>query len=61
MNHLNDEQLVLYHYGEAQGRNDAAEHLEVCESCRANYQALRRVLAAVDTMPVPERDRKSVV
>jgi hypothetical protein len=55
MNHLNEEQLVLYHYGEVQGRNDAAEHLEVCESCRGNYQALQRVLAAVDTMPVPER------
>lgn len=55
MNHLNEEQLVLYHYGEDQDRNDAAEHLEICESCRANYQALRRVLAAVDTMPVPER------
>jgi hypothetical protein len=56
MNHLNEEQLVLYHYGEAQDRTDAAEHLEACESCRANYQALRRVLAAVDTMPVPERN-----
>lgn len=55
MNHLNEEQLVLYHYGETLDRDDAAEHLEVCESCRANYQALRRVLAAVDTMPVPER------
>jgi len=56
MKHLNEEQLVLYHYGEAQDRSDAAEHLEICESCRANYQALRRVLAAVDTMPVPERN-----
>ncbi|HKS37736.1 MAG TPA: hypothetical protein VJW76_11140 [Verrucomicrobiae bacterium] len=56
MNHLNEEQLVLYHYGEAQDRGDAAEHLESCESCRANYQALQRVLAAVDNMPVPERN-----
>jgi hypothetical protein len=55
MNHPNDDQLVLYHYGEASGRNEVAEHLEVCESCRANYQALQRVLAAVETLPVPER------
>ncbi len=55
MNHPNDDQLVLYHYGEAAGRNEVAEHLEVCESCRANYQALQRVLAAVETLPVPER------
>jgi len=56
MNHLNEEQLVLYHYGEAQDDTGAADHLEVCESCRANYQALRRVLAAVDALPVPERN-----
>ena len=56
MNHLNEEQLVLHHYGETQDRSDTAEHLEVCESCRENYQALRRVLAAVDAMPVPERN-----
>jgi len=55
MNHPNEDQLVLYHYGEASDTNEVAEHLEVCESCRANYQALRRVLAAVETLPVPER------
>ena len=55
MNHPNEDQLVLYHYGEAPGRNEVAEHLEVCESCRANYQALQRVLKAVETLPVPER------
>jgi hypothetical protein len=55
MNHPNEDQLVLYHYREASGCNEVAEHLEVCESCRAKYQALQRVLAAVDTLPVPER------
>ena len=55
MNHLNEEQLILHHYGEAQDRHEVTEHLGACESCRANYQALQRVLAAVDTMPVPER------
>lgn len=55
MNHPNEDQLVLYHYGEASSRNEVAEHLEVCESCRANYEALQRVLAAVATLPVPTR------
>ena len=55
MNHPNENQLILYHYGEASGCNEVAEHLEVCESCRVNYQALQRVFAAVETLPVPER------
>jgi len=55
MNHPNEDQLILYHYGEASGRHEVAEHLEVCESCRANYLTLQRVLAAVETLPVPKR------
>ena len=55
MNHLSQEQLVLYHYGEAPGRADLAEHLEACELCRANFRALHRVLASVDTLAAPER------
>ena len=53
MNHPNEDQLVLYHYAEASSRNEVAEHLEVCESCRANYEALQRVLAAVATLLFP--------
>jgi len=55
VNHPTEDQFVLYHYGEASGDNEIAEHLEACESCRANYQVLQRVLAAVETLPVPER------
>jgi len=55
MNHPNEDQLILYHYREASDCNEVAAHLEVCESCRANYQALQRVLAAVETLPVIER------
>jgi hypothetical protein len=58
--HLNEEQLVLYHYGEEQYREPAerravAGHLAACANCRASYEALQRVLAAVETLPVPER------
>ena len=55
MNHPTEDQIVLYHYGEASDHDEIAEHLEACESCRSNYQALQRVLAAVETLPVPER------
>ncbi|MCU1350242.1 MAG: hypothetical protein JWO56_3272 [Acidobacteria bacterium] len=51
MPHLNDEQLVAHHYRDA----DASPHLETCPECRAQLEMLRRVLALVDEMPVPER------
>ncbi len=53
--HLNEEQLVLHHYGEATEAAAIEEHLASCERCRAGYQALGRVLAAVDAAPLPER------
>jgi hypothetical protein len=55
MNHLNEEQLVLYYYDEENGAPDAAGHLESCETCRLAYASLERVLeAAADGLPVPE-------
>jgi len=55
--HLNEEQFVLYYYGEdASGiQESVAEHLGECESCRTAYQTLQRVLNSVDSLPVPER------
>lgn len=55
MNHLNEEQLVLYYYGEAAETKGVEEHLGGCESCRVSYQTLQRVLNSVDSFPVPER------
>jgi hypothetical protein len=54
MNHLNEEQLVLYYYGEPESTG-VEEHLDACESCRDVYHALQRVLNSVDSLPVPER------
>ena len=54
MNHLNDEQLVLYYYGEQ--TLGVEEHLGECEGCRGAYHTLQRVLNSVDSLPVPERD-----
>jgi hypothetical protein len=54
MNHLNEEQLVLYYYGEG-GAAGVEEHIGSCESCRDSYHTLQRVLNSVDSLPVPER------
>jgi hypothetical protein len=53
--HPSEDELVLYHYGEDESRA-LVEHLAACEACRATLEDLRRVLAAVDTLSVPERD-----
>jgi hypothetical protein len=54
MNHLSEEQLVLHYYGEPpDGAVD--EHLRSCETCRAEYRGLQRVLNSLDAAPVPER------
>jgi hypothetical protein len=53
MKHLNEEQLVLYYYGEETAGIE--DHLGGCESCRESYHALQRVLNSVDSLPVPER------
>jgi hypothetical protein len=53
MTHLNEEQLVLYYYGEETA--GVEDHLGDCESCRESYHALQRVLNSVDSLPVPER------
>jgi hypothetical protein len=55
MNHLTEEQFVLYYYGEGDGSTAVREHLDGCEACRAEYANLQRVLNVVDSAPVPER------
>ena len=55
MNHLTEEQFVLYYYGEGDGSPSVREHLDACEHCRAQYANLQRVLNVVDSAPVPER------
>jgi len=56
MNHLTEEQFVLYYYGEGDGSPAVRAHLDACEACRAEYAGLQRVLNVVDLAPVPERD-----
>jgi len=56
MNHIGEEQLVLFYYGESAESSAAIEsHLEECEACRDEFRALQRVLNTVDSAPVPDR------
>lgn len=53
--HLAEEQLVLYYYGEVHESARTVSHLDTCELCRSRYQALQRVLNSVDSLPIPDR------
>ena len=63
--HPSEEELIFYRYAEEGGPPLAvvAEHLAVCEPCRARYRKLEAVLAAVDEVesPTPGEDFEAVV
>jgi hypothetical protein len=56
--HLSDDDLVLHYYGEMSeaAETRACAHLDQCAACRENLRTLQRVMAAIDTAPVPEPD-----
>src|SRR5687768_16668245 len=56
MRQLQDEDLILYYYGEAGDAEEIRDLLAGSPELRARYEALRRTLDAVDeALPVPER------
>ena len=55
MKHLNEDQLILYYYGESPSPETDRLHLEDCETCRTQLAELEQVLAEVVEEPVPER------
>src|SRR5579863_8470797 len=58
MTHLSEEQLVLFHYGEADEANDRRtleQHLASCDVCRSRYEDLDRALALFEDLPIPDR------
>jgi len=54
MRHMKEEELIAYREGVAEQRAVVAEHLAACEQCRAELQRIEAVLAALDTLPVPD-------
>jgi hypothetical protein len=54
MNHPNEQDLVLYFYGDAPKTAALERHLAECKECAAEFAQLRATLSAID-YPVPER------
>lgn len=59
--HLTEDDLILHYYGEAGATAEerrteslADRHLAECGECRGAFDALRRVMEAIDAAPVPE-------
>jgi len=55
MNHVSEEQLVLFYYGEQAEPAGIESHLEECEACRKEFRSLQLLLNTVNSAPVPER------
>jgi len=53
MKHMTEEELIAYKEGVAAQRALIAQHLAACEECRAELERIEAVLAALDTLPVP--------
>ncbi len=51
---LSDDELILYYYGETRRAEKIRRRLEDSPEAQERYDELCRVLAAVETLPVPE-------
>jgi hypothetical protein len=54
MKHMTEEELIAYREGVAEQRVVISGHLAVCEGCRGELERIEAVLAALDTLPVPD-------
>ena len=54
MKHPKEEELIAYHDGEPAEREAIAKHLGDCPECRAELDRIDALLAAINTIPVPE-------
>src|SRR6266478_10046419 len=54
MKHMTEEELIAYREGIAEQRLPISEHLAACKECRAELERIEAVLAALDTLSVPD-------
>jgi hypothetical protein len=54
MKHPKEEELIAYHDGDAAGREMIATHVRDCPECQAELARIDALLAALNTIPVPE-------
>jgi anti-sigma factor RsiW len=55
MRHYDEEELILYRYGESDKREEIERHLAACGRCRSEFEALCEVFAAADELRIPQR------
>lgn len=56
MNHISEEHLIDYYYGEVELPSAIRTHLEACSECAQSYELMRRDLDDIKTVAVPQRD-----
>ena len=54
MNHLNEEQIVLHYYGDAEEATEVERHLAGCPECRAEFARVQSTLQQIEPLEVPE-------
>jgi len=54
MKHLTEDELIAFREGIAPENTAISQHLAACDACRAELERLNAVLAALDTLPVPD-------
>jgi hypothetical protein len=54
MSHLNEEQIVLHYYGDAEEPSEIERHLAACPECRAEFARVQSMLKQIEPTEVPE-------
>lgn len=54
MKHMTEEELIAYREGVASQRTATVQHLAACKECRTELERIEAILAALDTLPVPD-------
>jgi len=54
MKHMTEQELIAYREGVVEQRAAISEHLAACNECREELERIEAVLAALDTLPVPD-------
>src|SRR5262245_61343929 len=55
MRHYQEDELVLYYYGEGRKRPDIERHLDQCGACAAAYREIAGTLSLIVEPALPER------
>jgi hypothetical protein len=54
MKHMTEQELIAYREGVADQRVAISDHIASCEECRGELDRIEAVLAALDSLPVPD-------